>query len=199
MKMCNGFGFFRTLARRDGRSTSDRLVRSLRALAVGVLLVAPTAVRAEVSEKIAIVDLQRIVNESIIGKAAKSNVEQQINKAKLKVASLKSDFEKQRADLEKQSSILSGSALEQRREALAKKQVEFQRTYQDTQQDLARVNDKELGKVVDQVNEIVKGLADERGYQFVFEKDKQSVLYAAPRIDITKEVIESLDKKKLDL
>jgi outer membrane protein len=156
-------------------------------------------VRAEVSEKIAIVDLQRIVNESIIGKAAKSNVEQQINKAKLKVASLKSDFEKQRADLEKQSSILSGSALEQRREALAKKQVEFQRTYQDTQQDLARVNDKELGKVVDQVNEIVKGLADERGYQFVFEKDKQSVLYAAPRIDITKEVIESLDKKKLDL
>ena len=169
------------------------------AVALGVGSLLPVSGHAEASEKIAIVDVQQIVNESIIGKAAKNNVEQQINKAKLKVASLKSDFEKQRADLEKQSSILSGAALEQRREALAKKQVDFQRTYQDMQQELGRVNDKELGKVIEQVNEVVKGLADERGYQFVFEKDKQSVLYAAPRIDITKEVIESLDKKKLDL
>jgi outer membrane protein len=167
------------------------------ALGFGSLL--PVSIHAETSEKIAIVDVQQIVNESIIGKAAKKNVEQQINKAKLRVASLKSDFEKQRADLEKQSSILSGAALEQRREALAKKQVDFQRTYQDMQQELGRANDKELGKVIEQVNEVVKDLADERGYQFVFEKDKQSVLYAAPRIDITKEVIESLDKKKLDL
>lgn len=192
-------GFLRDLVALKVRAARIRLVCGLVAVALATGSLLPVAVRAESSEKIAIVDVQQIVNDSIIGKAAKNNVEQQINKAKLKVASLKSDFEKQRADLEKQSSILSGPALEQRREALAKKQVDFQRSYQDMQQDLARVNDKELGKVVEQVNEVVKGLADERGYQFVFEKDKQSVLYAAPRIDITKEVIESLDKKKLDL
>ena len=179
-----------------------KLLPYIKRLAVGVIIVSScvaVGVSAETVEKIAIVDVQRIVNESIIGKAAKSNLEQQVNKAKLKVASMKSDFEKQKADLEKQSSILSGSALEQRREALAKKQVELQRTYQDTQQELARLNDKELGKVVEQVNEVVKELADERGYSFVFEKDKQSVVYAAARIDITKEIIETLDKKKLDL
>lgn len=179
-----------------------KLLPYIKRLAVGVIIASScvaVGVSAETVEKIAIVDVQRIVNESIIGKAAKSNLEQQVNKAKLKVASMKSDFEKQKADLEKQSSILSGSALEQRREALAKKQVELQRAYQDTQQELARLNDKELGKVVEQVNEVVKELADERGYSFVFEKDKQSVVYAAARIDITKEIIETLDKKKLDL
>lgn len=179
-----------------------KLLQDIKWLAVGLMVVLSSVVvtaGAEAAEDIAIVDVQRIVNESIIGKAAKSNLEQQVNKAKLKVASMKSDFEKQKADLEKQSSILSGSALEQRREALAKKQVELQRSYQDTQQELARLNDKELGKVVEQVNEVVKELADERGYSFVFEKDKQSVVYAAPRIDITKEIIETLDKKKLDL
>jgi outer membrane protein len=115
------------------------------------------------------------------------------------LAGLKSEFEKQKSELEKQSAILSGSALEQRKEALGKKQVDFQRAYQDMQQELAKANDKEIGKVIKQVNEVVKDLADTRGYAFVFEKDRQSVLFASGRIDITDEVISALDKKKVDL
>jgi outer membrane protein len=167
-----------------------------------VTLVASNALiqcEAQSDETLAIVDVQRIVNDSIAGKAAKSNLEEQINKAKLKLAGLKSEFEKQKSDLEKQSAILSGPALEQRKEALAKKQVDLQRAYQDMQQELAKANEKEIGKVVKQVNEVVKDLADKRGYAFVFEKDRQSVLFASGRIDITQEVISALDKKKVDL
>lgn len=155
------------------------------------------SVRAD--EQIAIVDVQRVVNDSIAGKAAKSNLEGQITKAKLKLAGLKSEFEKQKTELEKQSAILSGTALEQRKEALAKKQVDFQRAYQDMQQELAKANEKEIGKVIKQVNEVVKELSDKRGYAFVFEKDRQSVLFASSRIDITEEVVSELDKRKVDL
>ena len=155
------------------------------------------SVRAD--EQIAIVDVQRVVNDSIAGKAAKSNLEGQISKAKLKLAGLKSEFEKQKTELEKQSAILSGTALEQRKEALAKKQVDFQRAYQDMQQELAKANEREIGKVIKQVNEVVKELSDKRGYAFVFEKDRQSVLYASSRIDITEEVVSELDKRKVDL
>jgi outer membrane protein len=155
------------------------------------------SVRAD--EQIAIVDVQRVVNDSIAGKAAKSNLEGQINKAKLKLAGLKSEFEKQKTELEKQSAILSGTALEQRKEALAKKQVDFQRAYQDMQQELAKANEKEIGKVIKQVNEVVKELSDKRGYAFVVEKDRQSVLFASSRIDITEEVVSELDKRKVDL
>ncbi len=156
-----------------------------------------TAALAEA--QIAIVDVQRVVNDSIIGKAAKSNLEEQISKAKLKLGGLKSEFEKQKAELDKQSAILSGSALEQRKEALSKKQVDFQRAYQDMQQELAKANEKEIGKVIKQVNEVVKELADSKGYTFVFEKDRQAVLFASSRIDITDQVISTLDKRKVDL
>lgn len=156
-----------------------------------------TSVFAE--EKIAIVDVQRVVNDSIVGKAAKSNLEEQINKAKLRLAGLKSEFEKQKSELEKQSAVLSGSALEQRKEALSKKQVEFQRAYQDMQQELGKANEKEIGKVIKQINDVVKELADSRGYAFVFEKDRQAVVFASSRIDITQEVIATLDKRKVDL
>lgn len=154
---------------------------------------------AQGQERLAIVDVQRVVNDSIAGKAAKSNLEGQINKAKLKLAGLKSEFEKQKSELEKQSTILSGAALEQRKEALGKKQVDFQRAYQDMQQELAKANDKEIGKVIKQVNEVVNELADKRGYVFVFERDRQSVLFASGRLDITEEIISALDKRKVDL
>ncbi len=147
----------------------------------------------------AVVDTQKVINDSIIGKAARSNLEGQIKKGQAKLSQLKADFEKQRTDLEKQSSILSGQALEEKREALAKKQVDLQRTVQDLQEDLARRNEAEIGKVVEQISVIVKDLAKAKGYTFVFERDRQLVVYSSGRIDITPEVVEALDKKKLAL
>jgi outer membrane protein len=151
------------------------------------------------AQDVAIVDVQKVVNESIIGKAAKSNVEAQIQKAKARMANLQSDLEKGKADLQKQSAVLSGSALEERREALEKKQREAQRTFGDLQEQLAKANDKEIKKVVDEIDKVVGEIADDKEYAFVFEKDRQAVLYAAPRIDITQDVIKILDKRKLDL
>ncbi|MEI6517584.1 MAG: OmpH family outer membrane protein [bacterium] len=151
------------------------------------------------AQKIVIIDTQRVITESIIGKAAKNNLEVEIKKGQAKVAALKADFERQRSDLEKQSAILSGSALESRREELERKQVEFQRVFQDIQEKLARSNDAEISKVVSQINEFVKALAQEKEYQFVFERDRKSVLFSSERIDITDEVVKNLDKKRVAL
>lgn len=151
------------------------------------------------AQKIVIIDTQRVITESIIGKAAKNNLEVQIKKGQAKVAALKADLEKQRSDIDKQSAILSGAALESRREEFERKQVESQRTYQDIQEKLARSNEAEISKVVSQINELVKALAQEKEYQFVFERDRKSVLFSSERIDITDEVVKSLDKKRVAL
>ena len=111
----------------------------------------------------------------------------------------KTDFDKQRGELEKQAAILSGSALEAKKEALVKKQVELQRLYQDAQEELAKANEQELIKVVKEIQLVVDQLAKERKYTFVFEKDRQTVLYSSDRIDISSEVVKILDKKKVAL
>lgn len=154
-------------------------------------------VQAQVS--VAIVDVQRVVNESIIGKAARSNMESQIQKAKVKLSNLQADLEKSKADLQKQSGILSGSALEERREALEKKQLEVQRAYQDMQEQLAKTNDKEIRQVVEEIQKVVDEMAEDKGYSFIFEKDRQSVIYANPKMDITQDVVKIIDKRKVDL
>ncbi len=151
------------------------------------------------AQTVAVVDTQKVISESIVGKAAKNNLEGQIKKGQAKLSALKADYEKQKEALDKQSSILSGAALESRREELEKKQVEFQRAYQDIQEKIGKANEVEIAKVLEQVNEVVRDIADEKRFDFVFERDRQSVVYASEKIDITREVISILDKKKVAL
>jgi outer membrane protein len=157
------------------------------------------AVSPAVAETIALVDTQLILNQSIAGKAARSNLEGRIKKAQAALGQRKTEFEKERASLEKQAKILSGSALEAKKDALAKKQLDLQRAYQDTQEELAKANEQEISKVVKEIQATVKELAKERKLTFVFEKDRQTVLYASDRIDISADVVKILDKKKVAL
>lgn len=179
-------------------SLSFAVEHSFMVLALSLVLGVCSAGTAS-AQSIAIVDTQRVINDSISGKAARNNLEAEIKKGQAKLAQLKGDFEKQRGDVEKQSGILSGAALEQKREALAKKQVELQRAYQDIQEQLARDNEREIGRVVQQVKAVVEKLAAERKYDFVFERDRQAVIFHSEGIDITSEVVQLLDKQKVAL
>jgi len=160
------------------------------------LLVVPSVA---FGETVALVDTQLVLNQSIVGKAARTNLEGRVKKAQAKLGQAKGEFDKQRGELEKQAAILSGPALETKKEALGKKQVELQRLYQDTQEELAKANEQELSKVVKEIQSVVNQLAQERKYTFVFEKDRQTVLYASDRIDISAEVVKILDQKKVAL
>lgn len=165
-------------------------------ICLAVFTGAPSVARAE---SIALVDTQMVLTQSIVGKAARSNLEGRVKKAQAKLAQSKSEFDKQRGELEKQASLLSGSALEAKKEALGKKQLELQRLYQDSQEELAKANEQELVKVVKEIQSVVDQIAKERSFTFVFEKDRQTVLYSSERIDISSEVVKILDKKKVAL
>ncbi|MEY4668413.1 MAG: hypothetical protein RL518_1112 [Pseudomonadota bacterium] len=150
-------------------------------------------------EAIGLVDTQWVLNQSIVGKAARSNLEGRVKKAQAALGQRKADFDKERIALEKQSKILSGAALEAKKEALGKKQVELQRAYQDAQEELSKANEQEISKVVSEIQSVVKEVAKERNLSFVFEKDRQTILYASDRIDISSDVVKILDKKKVAL
>jgi len=168
-------------------------------LTLAVVLFTIVTPSVAVGEEIGLVDTQWVLNQSIVGKAARSNLEGRVKKAQAALGQRKADFEKERSALEKQAKILSGAALESKKEALGKKQLELQRAYQDAQEELAKANEQEISKVVGEIQSVVKEVAKERNLRFVFEKDRQTVLYASDRIDISADVVKILDKKKVAL
>jgi outer membrane protein len=174
------------------------LTKTVAALTAAMSVLGPFPI-AQAETKVAVVDIQQVLNVSIAGKAAKSTVEAQMKKGQARLAQLQGDIEKQRADLQKQASVLSASALDERAESLQKRQRELERAANDLRDELARKNEMELSRVVKEIEAVVKDLAVKGGYSFVFERDRQSVVYSSQRIDITPEVVKALDKKKIAL
>lgn len=186
---------------RENCRFNSRGVRAALLLLVAFLVAVVAPLHAVTAEglKIAVVDTQAVLNKSIIGKAAKNNVETELKKGQARLAQLKSDFEKASAELSKQSAVLSGAALEERKEALGKKRTEYERAAMDLRDGVMRKNDTELGKAVKEIEAVVSEFASEEGYTFVFERDRQTVVYASEGIDITESVVQALDKKKVAL
>jgi outer membrane protein len=148
---------------------------------------------------IGVVDVNRVLQESIIGKAARNSIEAEAKKSQGKLAALKGEYDRARADLEKQGALLSGAALEERREKLVKRERELERAVQDAREELSRKNGVQMGKIMQQVDSVVKSIAQERKLAFVLERDVQGVVYADEKLDITKFVVTELDEKKLAL
>ena len=144
-----------------------------------------------------LVDVQRVINESIAGKASRNNVEAEVKKSELHLAKLKAEIDRLAAELDKQSSVLSPEALVEKREVVRRRQRDFERALQDQQEELARKNDAEMAKVMAEIQKAVKELAWQGGYRIIMERDPRVVIYAADGLDLTDQVVKILDAKKL--
>jgi len=172
-------------------------------LAFLVLFCAP-ALRAENSSaasdtQVYVVDMQRVIDDSIIGKAAKSNMDQEFKKGELKLKELKDEYEHLKDDSDKQASLLSAQALQDKHDALEKKGKELERAVQDKKDELARKNNGEIEKIVKQIDKVVNEMATKNKYKFIIEKDSRLVLYVDDKYDLTPKVIEELNQRKINL
>lgn len=156
----------------------------------------PTVCRAE-DAPIAVVDVAKVISESIVGKAARNNVEAEAKKREQPLEKLRLELKSEGEGLAKQASVMSAEALKQKREKFQQKEEDFRRKIQEEQQEVVKRNNEEMGRVVSQIDEIVAQFAKEGGYRYVLENDRQTVLYARPDLDLTSKVIEALDAKSL--
>ena len=152
---------------------------------------------AEVASPILVVDMNKVFSDSIAGKAAVANFEQEKKKRSQVIGKMEEDLRKLDEAIQKQSSILSPAAISDKRDQFEKKRVEFARSAQDAQTELMKYQQAEFGKVLKQVDDILQALASEKKSRFVLDYDKRVVLFAKENIDMTEELIETLDEKSM--
>ncbi len=150
-------------------------------------------------EEIYVLDMQKVINDSIAGKAARNNIEDEMKKGKAKIQKMQLSFENERKSFQQQAALLSGSAREEKMKAMKEKEQRLLKAMQEEQQELQKMNHRELGRVVEAIDEVVEDLAEEEGYEVIVEKDPRIVLYTSGDFDITDEVLRRLNAKKLDL
>lgn len=161
------------------------------ALAAGVLAVSGSFAQAQ-ELKIGYVNSERVLREAAPAKAAQAKLEAEFGKREKELADLAARLKAASDKLEKDSPTLSESERQRRQRELVEQDREFQRRRREFQEDLSQRKNEELAAVVERANRVIKQIFDQEKYDLIL----QEVVFAGPRVDITKKVIDALNNGK---
>ena len=146
--------------------------------------------------KLGFVDLQKVLNLSSAGKAAKEQLSEKVKKYQEEINKRQEDLKKLKDALEKQSVVLSEKARNEKEKDYQQGLKEFQRLTKDAQEEL-QAKDEELTKrILVDIEKVVQSYGRKNGYTFIFVKN-ESMLFAEEKSNLTEEVLKiySADKK----
>ncbi|MCI1191979.1 OmpH family outer membrane protein [Calidifontimicrobium sp. SYSU G02091] len=160
-------------------------------LAAVVLLAAGAFAQAQ-ELKIGYVDLQRVLRDSQPAKAAQAKLEAEFSKREKDLADMAAKLKAASERLDRDAPTLAESERNRRQRELVEQDREFQRKRREFQEDLAQRKNEELAQVLDRANRAVKQIFDQEKYDLIL----QEVVFAGPRVDITRRVIDALNNGK---
>ncbi len=147
------------------------------------------------SGKVAYVDLQKALNLSESGKAAKEKIKMKVESYDSEVQKRQEELKKMKEDLEKQAMLLSEEARNAKERDYQQKVKDYQRFTKDIQEELQQTDADFTRKILEDILKVVQDVGKKGGYSMVFEKTESSLVYADPTTDITDQVIEEFDKQ----
>ena len=155
--------------------------------------------------KLAVIDMQRVSQESLLGKSFQAQLEQLRNEIEAERTKKQTELSKidqavkaLQDELEKQGAVLSPEAADKKRQEVVKKTRDRQAFVEDTQADLQRmqeraqqqaqgVNNEFQLKIKPQIDAVVK----EKGIDILF--DSQAAVFLSRDFDISRDVIVKSD------
>ena len=170
----------------DHRFTTRRAGRVLAAGIAAWFGIAGMARAAEM--RIAVVDLQRALNECDAGKKAKDSVKGKFEKAQNDLRKEREDLDKSRDEFEKKALTLKEDERRNRERELENRALDFKRKYEDLQRDLKRTDNELTSGIVEQLYGIVNDYGRQQGYTLVLEASS-GLLYADKALDITDAIV----------
>lgn len=162
------------------------------AVAFSAVALPATPARAEVPavRKVAMVDMQRVLNETKAGKKARNELEASSKSKQQKLDKKKSKLEGDFAKLKN----LQGQELAAAQERLQKESMELQSMLMALQNELAQQEGKLLEKMYRNCQNIVAKMAKDKGLDLVLVRDDMTIIYAKGGLDITDTVIKRYNK-----
>lgn len=165
------------------------------ALTLAALTAAPAHAQ-EKADKIGYVDLQRIINESKQGKESKELLTKEGEYKGRKLREGDENLKKKLQELDAQRAVLSPDAFQKRQEELMQERDKFTEQVQSYQLDLRKKEQELTQDIIEDVQALVKEMAQKEGFSLILEKSEAGILYAPEKFDLTERVLQSYDSKK---
>lgn len=145
-------------------------------------------------DKTGYIDLQRLVNESEIGKAANSAITELRKKMEIEIAEKADEVRQLKANIEKNGDKMTPAQKRKSIENLKKANREYQRLIADSKEDIESEERAVVALILQKADGVLKEVAKKNGYTIVL-KDPNAVGYLDPKVDITNDVLKALNEK----
>lgn len=166
-----------------------------RLLVVGmVVALAWTLSAAPALAKVGYINLQRLVNESDMGKDARKDIVKLREKKEKAVVKMQKEITDLRDEINKNTKM-KPEARQKKVEELQKIYKEYQRLVQDSKEDIVREDRQLVQIILEKADGVLKDVAKKKGFTIIL-KDPNAVGYLDPNVDITDDILKELNKKK---
>lgn len=158
-----------------------------------------TSTEKTYNNKVGVVDIDKIIQESTAIASIQKRVEKQKSEYESEINKRQDELKSEQKKIEDKRDILSKEAFEKEAKNFEKK-ADALKTYTDKKQNsLKKAWVDGMGKINDKVKSIVAEIAKEKGIKIVAQSSQ--ILYFEPELDITAEVLKILNKKmpKIDV
>jgi len=161
-------------------------------LAATLLAGAASAVPAQ-ELKIGYVNSERVLREAEPAKRAQAKLEAEFGKREKDLNDQNAALRAKAEKLDKDSPTLSEAEKTRRQRELVEEDRDLQRKHREFQEDLTQRKNEELSSIAERANRTIKQIADAEHYDLIVQ---DPVIYASPRVDLTKKVIDALNAAK---
>jgi len=169
-------------------------VRTTLTLTLALLCTLAATARADL--KLGYVDLQRALNESDAGKAAKERFKVQVDRLQVDLQKKKDALDGMKEQLEKKASVMKPEEARNLETDYQKKLRDFERAYKDSQGELQQKDNELTVELLKELQVVIEQFGKEQGYSIILEQSSSSVLYGAPDLDLTEQIIARYNARK---
>ncbi len=162
------------------------------AVLLAVLLGGPGVCVAD-GAKIAVINLQTVLETSKIGKAAQEKLKAERDKLEADLKQKGSELQELEKRLQRESMVMSKEAREEKERELRIKASDFQALQKKYRSDLQDLERDLMGELQKEISALVDEIGKKEGYTLIISSI--GVLYHQPAVDITQRLVAELNAR----
>ena len=143
--------------------------------------------------KFAVVDLQRVATESVEGQAANAKVQELSEQKIAEIAEKNTTLQASQQKLQQGQTILSADVRLQLQRDIDKMLVDIERFTQDAEVEVSALQQTLQLEFQQKLVPVISQVANEKQLDFIFSVADSGLVWAAPSLDVTEEIIRQFD------
>jgi len=145
--------------------------------------------------KIGVIDFQKILELSDVGKASQSAINKQGKKMEAKLKAKQVELEDMKNRFEREILVMSKEKREEKEREFRIKMNDFKSLEKKFKVDFNQINSKLVNKIQKEIFKVVKEVGKKEGYLLIIERQEAGIYYFPKTIDITDKLVDILNDK----